>query len=80
MAKNSNTYKTFNVNEKTPSGFYNQLNDEFYFDFDPCPFPKPNWDGLRRDWGERNYCNPPYKPRGTIAKWVDKAQVWAVRK
>jgi hypothetical protein len=25
MSKNSNTYKTFNVNEKTPETFYKQL-------------------------------------------------------
>lgn len=52
MAKNSNTYKTFNVNEKTPTGFYNQLNEEFHFDFDPCPLnPSPETDGLTVNWG-----------------------------
>ncbi len=52
MAKNSNTYKTFNVNEKTPSGFYNQINEEFGFNFDPCPLnPVPEHDGLAINWG-----------------------------
>lgn len=54
MSKNSNTYKTFNVNEKTPEGFYKQLDDEFHFDFDPCPLnPNPEHDGLSIDWRER---------------------------
>ena len=47
MSKNSNTYKTFNVNEKTPSGFYAQVNEEFGFNFDPCPLsPVPEHNGL----------------------------------
>ena len=72
MAKNSNTYKTFNVNEKTPSGFYNQLNDEFHFDFDPCPLnPTPEYDGLSIDWGVCCYINPPYGK--AIRGWLEKA-------
>lgn len=71
MAKNSNTYKTFNVNEKTPSGFYNQLDSEFHFDFDPCPL-NPNFeiDGLNISWGKRVYVNPPYGK--AIKFWLEK--------
>jgi len=71
MAKNSNTYQTFNVNEKTPTGFYNQINDEFYFDFDPCPL-NPNYevDGLSIDWGKRVYVNPPYGK--AVRVWLEK--------
>jgi len=72
MAKNSNTYKTFNINEKTPSGFYKQLDDEFHFDFDPCPLnPTPETDGLSIDWGKRCYINPPYGK--AVRGWLEKA-------
>lgn len=71
VAKNSNTYKTFNVNEKTPEGFYKQLNDEFQFDFDPCPLnPTPETDGLAVPWGKRVYVNPPYGK--AIRSWLEK--------
>lgn len=37
------------------------LNDEFQFDFDPCPFPRPEgFDGLEVDWGQSNWVNPPF--------------------
>ena len=71
MSKNSNTYKTFNINEKTPSGFYSQLNNEFNFNFDPCPLKEnPDFDGLQTDWGKRCYINPPYGK--AIRGWLEK--------
>jgi len=55
--------KNRNINHrddwKTPSYIYNELHREFDFDFDPCPV-NPNFDGLKIDWGLRNYVNPPY--------------------
>ena len=37
----------------TPPDLMKQLRDEFNFDFDPCPFPKPDdFDGLRCEWGK----------------------------
>ena len=44
-------------NWKTPPEFYNSLNDEFDFDFDPCPYSEgePLFDGLEIEWGNRNY-------------------------
>ena len=64
----------------TPPELYKTLNDEFQFDFDPCPFPKPeDFDGLDVDWGQSSYVNPPFgsiihkgKKKGVTA-WVRKA-------
>lgn len=51
-------------NWETPKEFYKQLNEEFNFDFDPCPIMyeeiTPDKDGLLIEWGQRNFVNPPY--------------------
>jgi len=45
----------------TPPDLYAELNAEFRFDFDPCPFPLPDgFDGLTCEWGQSNYVNPPF--------------------
>jgi phage N-6-adenine-methyltransferase len=48
----------------TPKALYNELDEEFNFDFDPCPLNRgeitPDKDGLLIEWGERNFVNPPY--------------------
>jgi hypothetical protein len=65
----------------TPPGLLADLAAEFGpFDFDPCPFPKPDdFDGLSCEWGQRNYVNPPFgsiihegKKKGPTA-WARKA-------
>ena len=65
----------------TPPELYAELDAEFGpFDFDPCPFPKPDdFDGLTCEWGQRNYVNPPFgsimhegRKKGPTA-WVRKA-------
>lgn len=64
----------------TPPELYARLDAEFHFDFDPCPYPKPEgFDGLTCEWGQRNYVNPPFgsiihqgKKKGPTA-WVRKA-------
>ena len=64
----------------TPPDVYEKLDKEFNFDFDPCPYPLPNgFDGLTRDWGKSNYCNPPFgsimhegRKKGATA-WARKA-------
>lgn len=54
---------------KTPTAVYDKLNDEFEFDFDPCP-TDPDFDGLAVEWGNRNFVNPPYGRE--IPKWIKK--------
>lgn len=64
----------------TPPQLYADLDAEFAFDFDPCPFPLPEgFDGLTCEWGRSNYVNPPFgsimhegKKKGPTA-WVRKA-------
>ena len=47
----------------TPPQFYDRLNEEFNFNFDPCPFQHDikDWDGIEIEWKERNFINPPYQ-------------------
>ena len=60
------------MNERTPKGFYDQLDAEFNFDFDPCPLnPTPEFDGLNIDWGKRCFINPPYGK--AVRFWLEKA-------
>tara|TARA_R110000744_G_C18921429_1_gene511893 strand:+ start:44 stop:493 length:450 start_codon:yes stop_codon:yes gene_type:complete len=43
----------------TPKEFYNRLNKEFIFDYDPCPL-RSSVDGLLTEWKGNIYVNPPY--------------------
>lgn len=60
----------------TPKLFYAELNQEFGFDFDPCPLGG-DADGSARllnSWaGKRVFCNPPYGPeiRKFLECWRD---------
>ncbi len=64
----------------TPPDLYAELDAEFHFDFDPCPYPLPeSFDGLTCEWGQSNYVNPPFgsimhegRKKGATA-WVRKA-------
>lgn len=64
----------------TPPELYRELDGEFHFDFDPCPYPLPDgFDGLTCEWGQSNYVNPPFgsiihqgKKKGPTA-WMRKA-------
>jgi hypothetical protein len=51
-------------NWETPKYFYEELDKEFHFDFDPCPLNEgdiaPDKDGLLIEWGQSNFINPPY--------------------
>lgn len=55
----------------TPDYIYKALDDEFNFNFDPCPYnPEPYFDALKTEWGTRVFLNPPYnrhcKPKFVI--------------
>jgi len=68
----------------TPDDLYKILDNEFHFDFDPCPtfrsahprkystnnFSLTPFDGLTISWKESNFCNPPYNNQKA---WVEKA-------
>jgi len=45
-----------------------EIFDDWY---DPCPLnPKPNFDGLKTEWRDKTYVNPPYS---NPLPWVEKA-------
>jgi hypothetical protein len=46
-------------NWSTPIEFLERLDNEFHFDFDPCPLNN-KFDGLTIEWGNSNFINPPY--------------------
>ena len=64
----------------TPQPLFDELNNEFHFDLDPCATDQNHKcekyytlesNGLTKDWGgARVFCNPPYSE---IEKWVEKA-------
>ena len=70
--------KNRNLNHKddwqTPKYLYDELNQEFNFNFDPCPYMHnlEEWDGLKIEWEERNFVNPPYS-RKLKEEFVKKA-------
>jgi len=62
----------------TPPEFYDALNAEFRFTFDPCPCPRPDgYNSLVVPWGLSNYVNPPFNkkdaPHGGPSAFVRKA-------
>jgi len=54
-------------NWATPEYLYKSLDSEFNFDFDPCPLElgeiTPENNGLLKEWGYRNFINPPYSKK-----------------
>jgi hypothetical protein len=61
-----------------PPELYAALDAEFHFDFDPCPWPRPDgFNSLVLPWGRKNYVNPPFNkkdaPFGGPAAFVRKA-------
>jgi site-specific DNA-methyltransferase (adenine-specific) len=72
MSSDNVHFLSINEKWKTPEKFYENLNNEFNFDFDPCP-SNPEFDGLEVEWGSCNFVNPPYG--NVIAKWLEKAVI-----
>jgi hypothetical protein len=85
LAPAQNKFHTGNGHDQkhywlTPPTLYAELDAEFHFDFDPCPFPLPEgFDGLMCEWGQSSYVNSPFgsimhqgKKKGPTA-WVRKA-------
>lgn len=66
-------FSSATVEWATPTGIYAELDAEFHFDFDPCPFGGSQ-DGLATlltPWhGKRVFCNPPYGPG--LIKWLER--------
>lgn len=63
---------------QTPDWLLERLNEEFEFDYDPCPAEwssDSGWSGLETEWGMSNYVNPPYDQCGPwLAKGVQELQ------
>lgn len=62
----------------TPPQLYADLNEEFRFDFDPCPYPRPKeYNSLVLPWGRSNFVNPPFckadAPYGGPSAFAHKA-------
>lgn len=71
----------------SPPQIYRELDKEFKFDFDPCPYPLPKgFNGLTCEWGKSNFVNPPFAsitmPNGKkagVKAWVRKAMAEAAK-
>ena len=61
----------------TPKGLYAKLDAIHGFDYDPCPFPRPDgFDGLSVEWRKSNFVNPPYS---NIEPWAEKCRIEQMR-
>ena len=81
--KNKKMVKKIHINNDdnyaTPPEFYSQLNKQFNFDFDPCPYNEESIviDGLKIEWGQSNFVNPPYSKKlkeSFIKKGIEEAK------
>lgn len=77
--KTETLFSSKNDEWRTPTAFFEKLDDEFFFTLDPCSpgiwvrnktIGIGDQDGLELDWGGHTvWCNPPYSQ---IKKWVRK--------
>ena len=61
---------------RTPPKLLKEIYKTWDINFDPCPFPKPDWNGLEIAWGTKEkpsnaFVNPPYGKE--TSKWIEKA-------
>lgn len=65
----------------TPPDLMKELDDEFKFDFDACPFPRPaGFDGRQVEWGNSTYVNPPFVGPGVSpTSWARKCREEAAK-
>ena len=66
-------------NYATPPSFFAKINKDYKFDFDPCPYCEGEIevDGLKIEWGQSNFVNPPYSQKlkeAFIKKGLKKAR------
>lgn len=55
----------------TPPELMESLQSEFRFNYDACPYPRPDgYDSLTEEWGTSTYVNPPFE---SPTKWARKA-------
>lgn len=45
---------------RTPESIYKKLDEEFKFNYDPCPYQSNDKSSLLKEWGSRSFVNPPY--------------------
>lgn len=59
----------------TPPDLMKELDEEFGFTFDACPYPRAEgFDGLKESWGEVTWVNPPFVgPASSRTAWARKA-------
>jgi len=48
-----------------PPQIYKELDREFNFYFDPCPYPFVR-DGIEAEWGKMNWVNPPFRKEDAV--------------
>lgn len=80
MMNNEVMFSSKTDNWSTPQQVFDELNEEFHFNLDPCAdsqnhkcdkFYTKEDNGLLQDWGgARFFCNPPYGKE--MYKWVEK--------